>query len=104
MCFHADTMARFHLLRDPYFPKQGNNGWLEEEPEEEPEEEHDEEREEEPEMEIEDRPVEPAIDVKEEGHNADSDDDSDTESVFINPPYPVRVPGHRMGPSGPTPP
>ena len=32
----ADSMAGFHHPGDPYFPNQGNNGWLEEE---EPEEE-----------------------------------------------------------------
>ena len=27
-------MAGFHLPGDPYFPNQGNAGWIEEEPEE----------------------------------------------------------------------
>ena len=29
-------MDGFHLLGDPYFPNQGNGGWLEEEPEDDP--------------------------------------------------------------------
>ena len=43
-------MAGFHLPRDPYFPSQGNAGWIEEEPEniieEDPEEDPEEENEE----------------------------------------------------------
>ena len=31
-------MAGFHMLGDPYFPNQGNGGWIEEDPEEDPEE------------------------------------------------------------------
>ena len=52
----ADSMAGFHHPGDPYFPSQGNNGWLEEseeEPEEDPEEESEEEPEEDPEEESE---------------------------------------------------
>ena len=44
-------MAGFHHNGDPYFPNQGNNGWLEEseeEPEEVPKEEPEEEPEEDP--------------------------------------------------------
>lgn len=48
-------MAGFHLLRDPYFLNQGNDGWIEEDLEEvfkeEPEEDPDEAKEEEPEEE-----------------------------------------------------
>ena len=32
-------MARFHLSGDPYFPNQGNAGWIVEEPEENSDEE-----------------------------------------------------------------
>ena len=31
-------MAGFHLPGDPYYPNQGNGGWIEEDPEEDPEE------------------------------------------------------------------
>ena len=30
----TDAMAGFHLPGDPYFPNQGNGGWIEEDPEE----------------------------------------------------------------------
>ena len=43
-----DKMARFHLPGDPYFPNQGNGGWIKSElVEEDPEESSDEENEEE---------------------------------------------------------
>ena len=36
-------MAGFHIPGDPYYPNQGNSGWLEEDPEEDPEEVEEEE-------------------------------------------------------------
>ncbi|XP_052620971.1 uncharacterized protein LOC122194852 [Lactuca sativa] len=62
-------MAGFDRPGDPYFPNQGNNGWLEEseeEPEEEPEEDPEEESEGEPEAEAEGGPAEPMVDQEEE--------------------------------------
>ncbi|KAL7585619.1 hypothetical protein Lser_V15G44337 [Lactuca serriola] len=83
-------MAGFHHPGDPYFPNQGNNGWLEEleeEPEEEPEE--DPEEEEEPEEEHEEEPVggptKPLVDSDEEEVKGDDSDDSDTGFEVINP-------------------
>ena len=72
---------------------------MEEKPKEDPEEEV----EEEPEVEVEDGPAAPVVDLEEEEPSNDDDGDSDTESEVINPPYPIRVPAHRMGPNGPTP-
>lgn len=68
--FYADNMVGFHLPRDLYFPNQGNNGWIEEEPEEEPDEDPEEEPEEESEQEekIEDGPAEPVEDSGGEEH------------------------------------
>ena len=40
----------------------------------------------------------------EEEPNENEDGDSDTKFEVINPPYPVRVPAYRVGPTGPTPP
>ena len=98
----ADSMAGFHHPGDPYFPNQGNNGWLEEEPEEDPEEESDGE----PEAGVEGEPAESEED--EGSFEEETDDseggDSDAESDVINPPYPIRVPAYRVGPTGPTPP
>ncbi|XP_042757680.1 uncharacterized protein LOC122197536 [Lactuca sativa] len=62
-------MVGFHHPRDPYFPNQGNNRWLEEseeQPEEEPEEDPEEETEGEPEAEAEGRPAEPVVDQEAE--------------------------------------
>ena len=95
------SMAGFHLPADPYFPNQENNGWLEES---EGELEEDPEEEEELEKEIEEGPTQPMADVEEEDYGDENDDDSDAESIVINPPYLVRVPAHRMGPNRPTPP
>ncbi|XP_023743333.1 uncharacterized protein LOC111891507 [Lactuca sativa] len=100
----------------------GNNGWLEEsedEPEEDPEEESEEEPEEdpgeesegEPEVEVGDGPAEPVVDQEEEEveggleeePSEDEDGDSDAEAEVISPPYPIRVPAYRVGPTGPTP-
>ena len=95
-------MDGFHHPGDPYFPNQGNNGWLEEsdeEPEEEPEEDPEEEEEE-----LKEGPAKPVANDGEEESGDDNDDDSDAGCEVINPPYPVRVPAHRMGPSDPTPP
>ncbi|KAI3523719.1 hypothetical protein L1887_02065 [Cichorium endivia] len=58
-------MAGFHFPRDPYFPDEGNNGWLDEEPEEDPEEGQEEDEE------------------IEEG-------DSDAESEVSDPRFPIR--------------
>lgn len=93
-------MAGFHHPRNPYFPKQGNAGWLKPEPEEELEEELEEESEEEPE----EGPAELVVDFEEEELNDSDGDESDIDSEVINPPYVARVPAHRMGPNGPTPP
>ncbi|XP_052620964.1 uncharacterized protein LOC128126859 [Lactuca sativa] len=94
-------------------------GWLEEsekEPEEDPEEESEEEPEEEsegePVAEAEGGPAEPVVDQEEEEAEGgleeepseDEYGDSNVESEVINPPYPVRVPTYRVGPTGPTPP
>ena len=88
-------MVGFHFPDDPYFPNQGNGGWLEEEPEEDPEE-----------LEVE--PKAPEVDLEEDeldGSDEDiREDESDTESKVINPPYMVQVPAYRMGPHGPMPP
>lgn len=101
-------MAGFHHPGDPYFPNQGNNGWLEEEeePEEEPEEDPEEESDGEPEAEVEGEPVEPEEDEElfEEELDDSEGGDSDAESEVIDPPYPIRVPAYRVGPTGPTPP
>ena len=83
-------MAGFHHLGDPYFPKQGNTGWIVEELEEDPEEIPEHESEEEIEEE-----------VDEEKDDEEEDDDSDAESEFIYPPYMTRVPAHRWGYNGP---
>ncbi|KAI3499632.1 hypothetical protein L1887_35436 [Cichorium endivia] len=75
-------MAGFYLPEDPYFPDEGNNGWLEEEPEEDPEEGQEEDEE------------------MEEG-------DSDAESEVSDPRFPVRdLHAPRPEPSfqGPVPP
>ncbi|XP_023760657.1 uncharacterized protein LOC111909101 [Lactuca sativa] len=100
---------------DPYFPNQGNNGWLEEseeESEEEPEEDSEEESEGEPEAEAEGGPTEPVVDQEEEEAEGgleeepseNEDGDSDADSEVINSRYPVRVPAYRLGPTRPTPP
>ncbi|KAI3510484.1 hypothetical protein L1887_17521 [Cichorium endivia] len=62
-------MAGFHLPGDPYFLDEGNNGWLDEEPEEDPEEgqEEDEEMEEE-DSEAESKVSDPRFPIRE--HNA----------------------------------
>ncbi|XP_052621661.1 uncharacterized protein LOC128127257 [Lactuca sativa] len=77
-------MAGFHLLGDPYFPYQGNGGWMEPEPEEEPEDEPEE------------GPAEPVVDSEEEQSDGDDADDSNAESEVINPSYIARVPPYRI--------
>ncbi|KAI3708647.1 hypothetical protein L2E82_37958 [Cichorium intybus] len=66
-------MAGFHLPGDPYFPEEGNGGWLNEEPEEEPEEVPEEEPEE-------------ASEEEDQWEDEDSDDGFEV----IDPRYPVR--------------
>ncbi|KAI3522222.1 hypothetical protein L1887_11706 [Cichorium endivia] len=82
-------MAGFHLPGDPYFPDEGNNGWLNEEPEEDFEEDPEEEFEEEPEEEIEEDP-EGNIEVDFEEDEEMEEGDSEAESEVYDPPYPVR--------------
>ena len=77
----TDTMAGFHILRDPVFTNQGNGGWIEEDPEEIMEEGRHVEFEEEEEKE---------------------EEESDAETEVINPPFIARVPTHRRGYNGPT--
>ncbi|KAL7611779.1 uncharacterized protein LOC128132329 [Lactuca sativa] len=55
-------MAGFHHPGDPYFPNQGNNEWLDEEPEEDAEDESDGE----PEAGVEGEPAEPEEEQEEE--------------------------------------
>ena len=74
-------MASFHHPGDPYFPNQGNGGWIEEDPKEDPKE-------------IEEEEIDEEIDDEEE-----EDDDWDAESKVINPPYMARVPTHHLGPN-----
>ena len=75
-------MAGFHHPGDPYFPNQGNNGWLEEEPAEDPKEESKEE----PEAEIDGGPAEPVVDLEQEEVEGDpkeepsDDDDGDSDA------------------------
>ena len=83
-------MAGSHIPGDPYFPNQGNGGWIEEYPKEEPEEIMEKESEEE---------FEEEINVEEE----EEEDELDAESEVINPPYVARVPAHCVGYNGPTP-
>ena len=93
-------MVGFHLPTDPYFPKQGNGGWIEEDLEEDPEEPV-ENLEELVESEEEDIYEEIEEDDKEE---IEEDEESDAESEVINLPYMERVPPYRWGYNGPTPP
>lgn len=88
LCLYSrtDVMAGFHHPRDPYFPNQGNKGWIVEDRDEDPEEILEEDSEEEAEFE-----------VKEE------EDESDTGSKVIDPPYMARIPAHRWGYNGRTP-
>lgn len=92
----ADDMAGFHLPRDPYFPNQGNAGWIEEEPEEPIEEDPEEEPEEEEE--------EVDEEEEEEDNEVDMDEDeSEEEPEVFNPPYIPKVPANRYGYNGPEP-
>ena len=69
-------MAGFHPQGDPYYPNQGNGGWVEEDPEEDEE------------------PIE-----LEEG----DDSGTNSEPEVFNPPYISRVPANRFGYNGPEP-
>ena len=73
---------------DPYFPKQGNDGWIEQDPKEDPEEIMEED---------------PKEDLEEEEDEEEIEEDSNAESEVINPPYVARVLAHRQGYQGPTP-
>ncbi|XP_023764489.1 uncharacterized protein LOC111913002 [Lactuca sativa] len=112
-------MAGFHLPGDPYFPNQGNVGWVKEEPEqqieddpeENPKEEPEEDPEEEPEKEHEEDPEEePKEDPEEEKEEEEEDieedmdeDENEEEPKVLNPPYIARVPVHCFGYNGPEP-
>ena len=96
-------MAGFHLPGDPYFPNQGNAGWIEEEPEELIEEDPEEDPEEEPEEEEEEVDEE---EEEEEDDEVDMDEDEseeEPEEEVFNPPYIARVPANRWGHNGPEP-
>ena len=86
----TEDMARCHMPGDPYFPNQGNGGWIEEDPKEDPKELMEEEE-------------EPEEDQEEEEVEEETEEESDAESEVINPPYVARVPAHRLGYQGPMP-
>lgn len=72
-------MAGFHLPGDPYYPNQGNGGWIEEDPEE-----IEEEVEEEFEVEVgEEFEVDEEVEEEEEAASG-----TDSEPEVINPPIP----------------
>ena len=73
--YHVDIMAGFHPHDDPYFPNEGNVGWLKEEPEV-------------------DHPI-PLDDHHAEGFS----DGSDSESEVNNLPQGVQVPNLNPGPT-----
>ncbi|KAL7609814.1 hypothetical protein Lser_V15G14034 [Lactuca serriola] len=89
-------MAGFHLPGDPYFPNQGNDGWIVEDPEEDSEEEP---MEDEETMEDEEpMEEEESVDGEEEEEEEDSDG-TDSEPEVYNPhPTPV-PPQHYQGPT-----
>ncbi|XP_052622650.1 M phase phosphoprotein 10-like [Lactuca sativa] len=106
----ADDMAGFHIPGDPYFPNQGNAGWIEEEPEqqieEDPEEDPKEDPEEDPEEESEEEQEEEEEDEEEEEEDDDIvmiENEIEEELEVFNPPYIARVPAHRFGYNGPEP-
>ena len=68
-------MAGYPPPGDPYFPNQGNNGWIEDDPQEDPEEDSEEE----------------------------SSDGTDSEPEVYNPPQGVQRPVARQHFQGPTP-
>lgn len=86
-------MAGFHIPGDPYFPNQGNGGWLGGEPEEDPKEVFEEEPEEDPNE-------EPEEDEEEE---SEDEEESEEEPEIFNPPYLARVPANRFDHIGPIP-
>lgn len=83
-------MAGFHLPGDPYFPNQGNRGWIQEDPEEDPE------------VQMEEDTEEQMGDVEDDDDDSD-EEDFDAESEVINLPYVAHVPVHRQCYQGPTP-
>ena len=80
LCLYCriDAMTNFHHPGDPYFPNQGNEGRIVEDPKEDPEEILEEESEEEVEEEVEEEEEE-------------EEDESGMESEVIDPPYMARV-------------
>ncbi|XP_023734795.1 uncharacterized protein LOC111882655 [Lactuca sativa] len=93
-------MEGFHHLGDPYYPNQGNGGWIEEDPEEDPKEPM-----EDPDelAEWEEEDIDEEIEEV-DGEEVEEDEESDAESGITSPPYMARVPPYRMGYNGPTPP
>ena len=94
----TDVMAGFHLPGDPYFPNQGNGGWIEEEPEEDLEEMFKEEPEEDPEEAEEEEPEEDEI--EEEMEEDEDEEESEEEPEVINHPYIAKVLANRFGYNG----
>ncbi|XP_052621745.1 uncharacterized protein LOC128127322 [Lactuca sativa] len=93
-------MAGLRLPGDPYFPNQGNVGWIEKEPGEPIEEDPEKDPEEEPEEE------EDEVDEEdeEEGEEVDMDEDeSEEEPKVFNLPYIARVPANHFGYNRPEP-
>ena len=87
-------MAGFHIPGDPYYPNQGNGGWIEEDPEEDPDEiEVEVEEEFEVDEEVEEEPIEEEEEVT---------DGTDSEPKVINPPAP-RPPEVGISYQGPIP-
>ncbi|KAI3723373.1 hypothetical protein L2E82_34896 [Cichorium intybus] len=80
-------MAGFHLPGDPYFPDEGNNGWLNGDPEEDFEEDPEEDIEEDPEEDFEEDPKEG--EEMEEEDQWDEEEPEDEPEV-IDPRHPVR--------------
>ncbi|CAI9291295.1 unnamed protein product [Lactuca saligna] len=80
-------MAGFHIPGDPYFPNQGNAGWIDDEPEEDPEEDPEEEPEEEDEQEEEeeDDQEEDEDEEEEEEDTVFGGDKDDFQDVTFNP-------------------
>ena len=85
-------MAGFHLPGDPYYPNQGNGGWIEEEPEEDPEE-IEEEVEEEFEVEVGEE-----FEVDEEVEEITSGTDSEPEVIDPPIPHPPEIRPYQPGP------
>lgn len=98
----TNIMAWFHLPGDPYFPIQGNGGWIEEDLEEDPQEVMEEEPGDEPEEEPEEGDPEEDLE-KEEDEDEEDQENIDLELEVYNLPRVVRYPAPRQNFQGPMP-